>query len=201
MLFFQKIVCAMIVFIAYCQLGYYSPFGLITAVIAYFAEMRRLKGSVLMATQYGIPVGTLMCSRDEGYLPVDLAFPNEMQNIREKYRGRIGYFGKFAVIPSLQGQLTGKKILLEAVTKWSFETDASLIVMMVHPKHVQIWSRYGAQTLATTQGTKGLEKAPAVLMMIDFNLSPKVQSYRNEYLRLLAQDQHADIVGVMLATI
>jgi hypothetical protein len=80
----NNLLCAMIVFVAYCKMGYYTPFGLLKALRAYFAEKQRLSGEVLSVTFCGIPLGTLLASPDNGALPVDKPFPEEMAKVRQK---------------------------------------------------------------------------------------------------------------------
>ncbi len=191
MIVLQHIVCATIVFVAYAKLGYYHPLGIVGALRAYFAEKRKLQSDVLMVTRSGVPTGTLMCSRDNEALPTDLVFPKEMRVLREKYGGRIGYFGKFAVIPNLQGKLVGKQLLASAVTEWSLTNDVSVAVMMVNPNHVGLYRRYGAVELARTEGTKGLDKAPAVLMVLDYKMSSEIMRRRAEFLENTDQNMVA----------
>ncbi len=182
---FQHIFCAVIVFIAYTKLGYYHPWQIGKALLGYFSEKRRLGGDVLSVNKWGFPIGTLMCSVDKpGQLPTDTVFTDEMHALRTQYAGRLGYFGKFAVIPSLQGKLVGKQLLANAVTEWSFAHGVEVAVMMVNPAHVGLYRRYGAVEISRTDGTRGLEKAPAVLLVLDFSAPNKVREYREQYLRL-----------------
>ena len=134
-----------------------------------------------MVTKFGLPIGTLMCSKDDGWLPTDIAFTAEMQKLRLQYGSLIGYFGKFAVIPWLQGLAVGNQLLERAVTEWALSTGVEVAVMMVNPKHVRFYQSHGAEVLARSQKTKGMEKAPAVLMIIDFRKSPKIQELQTEY--------------------
>lgn len=179
---FQLFVCATIVFVAYFRLGYYRPWAFTSGIKAYFREKNELSGDVLMVLRRGVPIGTLMCSVDHGWLPTDIAFPSQMAELRRRYGYRIGYFGKFAVIPALQGKLVGKKLLADAVTGWSIRHGVDVAVMMVNPMHVGLYRRYGAVVIARSGGTKGMEKAPAVLMVLDFRHSPEIMRRRAEYI-------------------
>lgn len=179
----QNLICATIVFVAYCRLGYYRWFGFLGAVRAYFHEQRHLAGDILKITRAGVPIGTLMCSVDRGWLPVDLAFPAEMAKLRQGFHGRIAYFGKFAVIPSFQGKLVGKLLMKQAALEWSPERGVDVAVMMVNPSHVPIYRRLGAIEIARTEGTIGLDKAPAVLMLLEYEKSAEVQRWRRESAR------------------
>lgn len=178
----QKLVCAALVFLAYCKLGYYHPWEIGKAVKAFFSEEKKLKAEVLSVKRFGIPIGTLMCSKDRGWLPIDLAFRPEMDALRELHGDHIGYLGKFAIIPPLQGKLVGTELLRQAVTKWSFDNDVLVVVMMVNPKHVRMYEKRGAKVLARSEGTKGLEKAPAVLMIMVLDDSEQAKNARIEYL-------------------
>lgn len=175
------IICATIVFVAYCRLGYYHWHGFVGAVRAYFTEKRQLGGDVLMVTRAGVPVGTLMCSVDRGWLPVDTAFPAEMSALRRRFSGRLAYLGKFAVIPALQGGLVGESLMRQAAVEWAPVHGVDVAVMMVNPSHVPRYRRrFGAVELARTDGTIGLDKAPAVLMLLEYQRSAEIQRWRRE---------------------
>lgn len=160
--------CATIVFEAYRRLGYYSLGEFRKAVKSYFAEKEHLGGTVLSVKKWGLPVGTLMCAKDEGWLPTDLGFPVEMDAIRVLHGDHLGYLGKFAVVPGLQGQGVGMEILTAAVGIWAPKAEVRTFVMMVHPRHVRLYQRFGAVEIARIGGTAGLEKAPAVLLTLEF---------------------------------
>lgn len=179
----QQFVCSVIVFITYTVMGYYRPYHLLSAVWAFFSEKRKLNGQVLAVKWCGIPLGTLMVSKDQGWLPIDVAFPKLAPELREKYGKRWVYYGKFGVIPWLQGGMVGHRLLEQAVFVWSEANGVDVAVMMVHPKHVRKYAKYGAVELARTGGTKGLEKAPAVLMVLDYNNSPKLLRLKEEFFR------------------
>lgn len=179
---FDEGVCALLVFVAYCALGYYRLWGFPWAVRDYFKEKRHLGADILKYSRFGVPIGTLMCSVDRGRLPVDVAFATEMASLRQEYAGRLAYFGKFAVFPFLQGKQVGTALLERAVTSWSFDHGVTAVVMMVNPRHVRRYRSFGAREIARTEGTKGMEKAPAVLMVIDYHESRQVSLARTRHL-------------------
>lgn len=179
----NQIGCAMIVFIAYCKMGYYTPFGLLKAFRAYFAEKQRLSGEVLSVTFCGIPLGTLLASPDNGALPVDKPFPEEMAKVRQKYKRKIGYYSKFAVMPLCQGGAVCRRLLVQAVTKWSFDHDVEAVVMIVHPDHAYIYEKMGAKQLAFKNETDGLNNAPSVLMLLVYNDVPSIKACRARYIK------------------
>jgi len=183
----QKTLCALIVFIAYCKMGYYSPFSLRSAMRAYFAEKQSLGAEILSVTWCGIPLGTLMASEDQGSLPVDKPFPKEMEIIRKTYGGRLGYVGKLGIFPWFWGSCVCRRLFAELVTRWSFDHDIEAVVMIVHPDHADVYEKMGARRLACSEGTDGLKKAPAVLMLLVFGQVKAIKAYRARYIRRMQQ--------------
>ncbi len=187
--FFQKIWCAWLVFVNYFALGYYRAWELPKAVWSYFSERRRLGAQVLAVKSHKVPVGTIMCSKDWGWLPTDIAFPEEMKALRLKFGRRLCYFGKFAVVPHLHGLQIGGNLMKMATAEWAFAHEVDVVVMMVNPSHVKMYLRRGAVVLAHSAGTKGMEKAPAVLMVLELDKSPQAKAWRAEYLRTLRREK------------
>ncbi len=195
----KKLWCAFIVYLAYYQMGYYSLFGMRKAIIAYFNECRTLKADVLTVERNGMPVGTLLCARDHGWLPTDLAFPEAMVGIRDQYRGRLAYFGKFAVLPTMRGRLHGKQLHMKAVSEWSLANDVEAVVMIVNPRHARYYHGVGATEVARTEGTVGLEKAPAVLMILNYQKSKVVREFRRRYLFSLCEEHECAVPSTFTA--
>ncbi len=159
--------CAVTVFLAYGKMGYYPWHHVTSAIGSYYKEKKKLKAAVLVEYLWGwFPIGTLMCSIDAGWLPVDVMFSHEMQNIRRD-GGRLGYFGKFAVIPRLHGKRTGKH-LIDSAIRWGRTECLSHVVVIVHPSHVKYYKQMGFTVVSRSHDTTpGLEKAPAVLLVLD----------------------------------
>lgn len=158
--------CAIIVFFAYAKMGYYPWSKVFSAVGAYYKEKQKLNGHVLVEYLWGFfPVGTLMCSVDPGWLPVDDVFPVNMQQIRQ-VDVRLGYFGKLAVLPYSYDKDTGKRLIARA-KKWAYEEQLDRAIILVHPRHVPYYLRVGYRKIHLSSHTPGLEKAPAVLLCID----------------------------------
>jgi hypothetical protein len=179
--FLQELACAGLVFQNYHRLGYYRWWGLLNAFWAFFKEKYVLRATVLTVTYNGIPVGTMMCSVDNGELPVDKIFPDQMQTLRSQYeKGRIGYFGKFAVAPTLHGEEIGMRLIGSAVNWWSLMNGVYAVVMIVHPKHARKYARFGAKELGRVGSVEGMEKAPAVLMSLDFEDYIRILQGRHE---------------------
>jgi hypothetical protein len=171
---------ACMVFLAYVKMGYYKPWEVRHALRSYFKEGQRLEGEVLTIGGR-LPVGTMMCSEDKGWLPADDPFPAEMSELRARYT-RIGYYGKFAVWPWLSGLGFGEKLTYLALY-WTCERQLDLAVMLVNPSHVRFYkNRFGAEVLSQTNGTIGLDKAPAVLLAIKVTGSEKIQRIWHEEL-------------------
>lgn len=159
--------CAILVFLAYRKMGYYPWSQAKIALGLYFSEKNKLDAEVLTEYLWGfIPIGTLMCSVDKGWLPVDVMFPQEMRGLRRN-SARLGYIGKFAVIPFLQGKRTGKRLIARAKA-WGATSELDHCVVIVNPKHVPYYIKMGFTLIAESNDTTpGLEKAPARLMYLD----------------------------------
>lgn len=188
----QNLWCATLVFVAYLALGYYPLWGYFGAVKAYISERKKLGGAVFNQIRFGLPIGTLMCSVDQGCLPADDLFPLEMRKLREQqFAGRkIGYLGKFAIIPFLQGKCVGRSMLTRMATEWALFHTVDVIVMIVNPDHVKMWSKphYGAKVVAKRDNMTGLHGAEAVLMYLDFKESSAIRKCQGEYKAELAKN-------------
>ena len=96
----QVCMSALLVWRMYAKMDYYpaTPWGCCKAVYGYMLELIKLRGNVLVERSGGSIVGTLMCSR-VGLVrnPSDRIFPAQTRRLREEYKGRLAYFGKFAV--------------------------------------------------------------------------------------------------------
>ncbi len=175
---------AYVVFEAYVQQGYYSADEREKAVETYLTECKMLEASVLNHLENGQIVGTLMCAVDRGNLPVDNGdFVSEMIQLRQDLGSiKLGYFGKFGTLPGRECDNVGRKLLIRAVTEWAFIYDVQAVVMMVNPKHVSCYVELGAKIVASVGSTPGLEKAPAVLLVLKFSDSRQITRVRNFYL-------------------
>lgn len=160
--------CAILVFLAYKKTGYYPSWLQVKlAVGSYYKEKNKLDGEVLIEYLWGfIPIGTLMCSVDKGWLPVDDMFNEKMSSIRRN-AAKLGYFGKFAVIPCLQGMATGLTLTARA-RAWGHAKNLDQVIIVVNPKHVNFYLKMGFELIGESdKTTPGLEKAPARLMYLD----------------------------------
>ena len=183
MIFLNHVVCSLIVFWSYYRQGYYTLWSWLSAVRSFFREKRKLSADVLTVSAYGIPVGTLMASIDNGWLPVDDAFPVEMAALRKHHPGKFAYFGKFAVAHQGSIRKTGFRLVKKAATEWSLDREVEVAIMMVNPRHVPFYRRFGASEVARSEQVHGLEKAPAVLMIVRYNESPHIRGWQREYLQ------------------
>ncbi len=158
--------CAATVFLAYAKMGYYPWYKATSAIGSYYKEKKKLNARVLVEHIWKFfPIGTLMCSVDSGWLPVDDVFPQQMQKIRQADI-RLGYFGKFAVIPRMHGKRTGQRLIARA-REWALEERLDRVVIIVNPKHVTHYKTMGFHDINQSLGAPGLDKAPAVLLCID----------------------------------
>lgn len=155
--------CAATVFLAYAKMGYYPWYKATSAIGSYYKEKKKLNARVLVEYFWKfIPIGTLMCTVDSGWLPVDDVFPQQMQKIRQADT-RLGYFGKFAVIPFMHGRRTGQRLIRRA-KEWAIEEQIDHVVIIVNPKHESYYRTMGFHEINQSKGAPGLDKAPAVLM-------------------------------------
>ena len=160
------LLCAIVVFWAYREKGYYSLWKIASAIRLYVQEQKALQADILAAEKWGIPVGTLMCAIDKGKLPVDDMFPAKMQEIRSR-SGCIAYFGKFGVLPCAQGKKSGAAVIKEA-WRWAFDHKVETAVMLMHPMHVPFYLRIGFREVARSNSSpEGMQEAPTVLMLWD----------------------------------
>lgn len=162
------LVSAWIVFRAYTAHKYFkaNAFGLLQCYGDYFAQLFFLKGNVITERNAnGQIIGTVMASID-GATPADKIFPKEMATARSKYR-TIGYIGKFAVNPGLQGEVVGLLLLEKVVMKWSRNRKVEALTLIVNPSHKNFYVKIGGEEIGYTAGVEGLEKAPGVLLVID----------------------------------
>ncbi len=148
-------------------MGYYAQHELTTALTDYRKERNKLHPYILVEELNGQVVGTMMLARDRGYMPTDIAFPEETAELRKKYGNRLGYAGKFAVDSRLRGNKVGTKLICQGVTWWVVRNGVDALCMMVNPRHVAFYQILGAKKIARCEGTPGLEKAPAELMLLD----------------------------------
>jgi hypothetical protein len=180
--------CADVVFHAYVKQGYYrpGPDSQSNAKMAYLREARELQATVLTHIVNDQVVGTLMCSVDQGNLPTDIKFGPEMARIRQSLgAAKLGYLGKFGVLPGLEDQSIGIKLYTRAVTEWAFAHDIEAIVMVVNPIHERCYIRsMGAQKIGFCEVTADLEKAPAALLLLKFDESQYAKRLRNQKRRL-----------------
>lgn len=159
--------CAELVFGAYVDMGYYAPHERRRALQDYRKERNKLLPYILYEEQDGRVVGTMMLAVDRGYMPTDIAFPTETAEFRKKFGGRLGYAGKFAVDPELRGNKVGMKLICQGVSWWVIRNGVDALCMMVNPRHVAFYQILGAKKIAWNEGTPGLDKAPAELMLLD----------------------------------
>lgn len=155
--------CATTVFLAYAKMGYYPWYKATSAIGLYYKEYKKLNACILVEYMWGfIPIGTIMCSIDSGWLPIDDIFPEQMEKIR-RAGVQLGYFGKFAVTPSMRGKRAGQRLIGQA-KKWSLEQHLDQAVILVNPKHVPYYLRMGFHEIDWIKNMLGLKGAPAVLL-------------------------------------
>ena len=172
-------IAACLLFTAYRRLGYYRRWFFLVAIWKYYREKKRLCAQVLTENRWGIPVGTLMCSVDRGWLPADEDFPSEMDKLRVKFVGiTLGYLGKFAVWPHLKGQSIGRRLMIRAVCQWSQEAGVQAVIILADPEDVRKYRKFGAIEVARTKETKGLVGAESVLMYLIYADSEQIKRRR-----------------------
>jgi predicted GNAT family N-acyltransferase len=158
--------CAAIVFLAYAKMGYYPWYKATSAIGSYYKEKKKLNACVLVEHIWGfLPIGTIMCSIDSGWLPIDELFPMQMEAIRQE-GVRLGYFGKFAVTPNMRGKQAGQRLIMQA-RKWTIEQHLDQAVILVNPKHVPYYLKMGFHKVDWIISVGDLKNAPAVLLSIN----------------------------------
>jgi len=111
-------------------------------------------------------VGTMTVTYDRGKLPCDEWFPDETISVRKVSR-KVAYYGKLAVEPDLwQSALSiGFALIGEAIARASADgIDAGICI--VHPRHVRFYKALGFEEVGQRDNMPGLEKAPAVMLVI-----------------------------------
>jgi GNAT superfamily N-acetyltransferase len=168
--------CAILVFLAYKKTGYYpSWLSAKLAVGSYYKEKRKLGAKVFVEYLWGcIPIGTLMCSVDSGWLPIDVLFPEHMKDIRRTCP-RIGYLGKFAVLPTLCGKRIGLR-LIHIARSWCIAHGVTHVVAIVAPRHVTFYKAIGFVDMAYDPGTLGDDCicAPSIIVLLDATKARRV---------------------------
>jgi len=114
-------------------------------------------------------VGTMSILFDTGKIPTDEVFPAETTRVRETSR-QVAYLGSFAVRKEewKTGMLSiGFALICEVIARAS-NYDANTAVIVVNPRHVRFYSNMlGFKKVAYCDNMPGLEKAPAVMMVLD----------------------------------
>ena len=148
---------------AYGERGY-CPGAIATGTEQYFA-LERSHTLVLVAEQDGVLRGTMRTTLDEGTLPIDEEFPAAIAKLRSS-AAKICYYSRFAVNPMFWGaRRVGLALIAEAFRLAKYECiDACVIV--VHPHHVDFYQRMMFRVVDEIPCIPGLEKAPAVLMIL-----------------------------------
>lgn len=160
----MRFLCALIVFWAYRRMRYYQWRDIFFAINSYNREFNELNAIILVATKYGFPVGTLMCAIDNGKLPVDELFPEEMNALRQ-HNSTIAYFGKFGVLPFCQKMSIGRKIIRQAEQE-AEERGINTAVILVNPDQVRLYGYLGFNEIKRSElSPNGLRDAPTVLLV------------------------------------
>lgn len=123
----------------------------------------------LMAEIDGKTVGTMSVIYAEGgrKLPSDEYFPIQTDEVR-KTSGKIAYYGTFAVQSGMwaRGECSvGLALIREAIRRAKQEAINAKIII-VHPRHVSFYMALGFEEVARRDNMPGLEKAPAVMMVL-----------------------------------
>lgn len=112
-------------------------------------------------------VGTMSIMYDQGRIPTDEVFPDETAQVRSR-ANRVAYYGTFAVKPGMWRHGTrsvGLALIHEAIRlAKADQVDAAIII--VHPRHIPFYQRFGFKVVAKRDNMPGLEKAPAVMMVL-----------------------------------
>lgn len=115
-------------------------------------------------------VGTMLVTYDEGNIPVDEYFPEEMRAVRSTAT-RIAYYGSFAVKAGMWrlGIFSiGLSLICEAIRKAN-EDGIEAAIIIVNPRHVQFYESLGFKAIARREEISGLGlegKVPGVLMVV-----------------------------------
>jgi N-acetylglutamate synthase-like GNAT family acetyltransferase len=115
-------------------------------------------------------VGTMLVTYDEGNIPADEDFAEEMRNIR---RGatKIAYYGSFAVKVGMWklGILSiGLALVREAIAR-ALDDGIETAVIVVNPRHQEFYAALGFVEIARREEMPGLGvegKVPGVLMTV-----------------------------------
>ncbi|MDE2021649.1 MAG: GNAT family N-acetyltransferase [Patescibacteria group bacterium] len=120
-----------------------------------------------MAEIDGEAVGTMSVVYDDGKLPTDELFSVETSRVRDTST-QLAYYGTFAVKAGMWRSGTnsiGLALIHEAVRRAKLDgVDAAIII--VHPRHVSFYKALGFEEVARRDDMPGLEKAPAVMLVI-----------------------------------
>lgn len=124
---------------------------------------------VLIAQRANEIVGTMSILFDTGKIPTDEVFPTETAEVRKASR-QVAFLGSFAVRKEewKTGMLSiGFALICEVIARAS-NYDANTAVIVVNPRHVRFYSNMlGFKKVAYCDNMPGLEKAPAVMMVLD----------------------------------
>lgn len=134
-------------------------------------NLKNDKALVLLAeTAQKEAVGTMSILLDTGHLPTDQAFPGETAHLRNTSR-QIAYLGSFGVPKKYwgAGMLSIGLALIREMIAWAASSDdrADTAVIVVNPRHVRFYRALGFEPVANRDNMPGLEKAPAVMMVLD----------------------------------
>jgi len=115
-------------------------------------------------------VGTMLVTYDEGNIPADEDFPDEMKKIRDAAT-RIAYYGSFAVKASMWELCIfsiGCSLVREAISR-ALEDWIETAVIVVNPRHQEFYEALGFVEIARREEMPGLGiegKVPGVLMTV-----------------------------------
>lgn len=115
-------------------------------------------------------VGTMMVTYDEGKIPADEYFPEEMIRVRG-VATRIAYYGSFAVKAGLWRLgifSVGLALVREAIRR-ALDDRIEVAVIIVNPRHVSFYETLGFEEKARREEMPGLGvegKVPGVLMTV-----------------------------------
>ena len=108
--------------------------------------------------------GTISILMDQGYLPIDSLFRDEVSQIRNAGR-KIAYVGKFAASREVSCTRVALRLMVE-VKKICLDLGADICLCVIHPKHAKDYRRFGFKEIARAECMPGLKDAAAVLMQL-----------------------------------
>ena len=154
-----------LLFAAYGERGYCSVASA-TGTEQYFDTPPSLFEGILVAQNKNKIVGTIKITIDSGSLPIDEEFPAEMAAVRNG-ACKIAYYSRFAVDRDCwSSKEVSAALIAEAICRWK-QNGIDAAIMIVHPRHVRFYKLLGFKVIGRSDCAPGLEKAPAVLMVLE----------------------------------